>query len=112
MKWFKRRKKVDDKRDYLSGEFSTYEIGGGWGNSIQFTNEKMERVYGFKRARPENGDFLKCPMQSGKTAVWRFCDVELKRDPSDMFFANIKPVGYREDIEKEMENDEHTTSGN
>ena len=77
MKWFKRRKKVDDKRDYLSGEFSTYEIGGGWGNSIQFTNEKMERVYGFKRARPENGDFLKCPMQSGKTAVWRFCDVEL-----------------------------------
>ena len=75
-----------------------YDIGGGWGDAINVRNWKdgseIQRVVGWKTRRPVQGDRLRIPMTSGKTALFEFVEVEYLSDPPDMFFADVKFVAY------------------
>lgn len=76
---------------------TVYQIGGGWGNAIHFMPDSTTKVYGFKARRPQKGDELHVPMQSGRIGVYRFKEVDLMSDPDDMFFADVKLHHYHED---------------
>ncbi len=75
-----------------------YEVGGTWGSRIEWTDnaagESLRRVVGWKSPIPTKGDVLICAMKSGKTGVWVFMGIEYCMDPSDMFFADVCPLGY------------------
>lgn len=49
---------------------------------------------------PRVGDELLCEMESGKTARFRFIEVEVPRDPGDQYFAAVEDIGY-EDAKRE-----------
>lgn len=75
----------------------TFPYGGQWGDSISFFPEGQKgRVCGWKTPKPKRGDLLRVPMQSGRTAIFRFTNVDLTGDPADMFFADTEPVAYEE----------------
>jgi hypothetical protein len=76
----------------------TYEIGGGWGNTIQWFNYDKRRVTGWKQCKPRAGDILESRMESGKTGVFKFVEVEHCSDPHDMFFATVEDIGYKGEI--------------
>lgn len=80
---------------------SEFEIGGGWGNAIEWLGddqfEKKElsaantfRVAGWKRDKPKRGDFLKAEFVKSHM-VFKFTKVEPCGNPRDMFFADVKP---------------------
>lgn len=71
----------------------------GWGNSIYFSDYAKMKVAGHLRERPEVGDRLEAKLQSGKIGVFEFIEVKLMRDPPDQFFATVKPLGYKADLE-------------
>lgn len=73
---------------------TVYTIGGGWGNSIQWSDTSTWRVHGWKYRIPEVGDELRAPMTSGKTCRFVFLRVDHCWDPPDMFFANVYPIAY------------------
>ncbi|HEY1806069.1 MAG TPA: hypothetical protein VGG45_16465 [Terracidiphilus sp.] len=76
-----------------------YEIGGGWSDRISWWSEnQLTRVYGHKTPKPRAGDVLTCEMKSGKTGVWIFQSIEHCNDPPDMFFADVNPIGYTDEI--------------
>ena len=95
MSWFK-RKNIDP-----IVKPSIFELGGGWGNSIQIMGSDWTKghVYGFKTSRPRVGDELNMAMQSGRVIHGVFWKVERKTDPSDMFFGEIKWQQVTEDGE-------------
>jgi len=78
-----------------------YLIGGGWGNSIQWTRPEQfngELTYdsrfdchGWQRNIPEEGDSLKAEMERS-WLILEFVSVRRCGDPPDMFFAAVKPV--------------------
>lgn len=70
--------------------------GGTWGDSIEWFSVRELRVYGWKDVRPQVGDILKSSMQSGRVGIFVFTEVELKRDPPDMFFGTVKFHRYEE----------------
>lgn len=81
----------------------TYKAGGGWGDSIVIDKYAIDgkpfaRVHGWKNPLPVKGDLLLIPMESGKTIVGRFIKIEPCGDPPDMFFADVKLLGYEEEI--------------
>jgi hypothetical protein len=86
--------------DHLNKDTYIYNIGGGWGDAIRFTDESYKEVVGWKSRRPKAGDVLLVPMQSGKTGRFKFTSIEYCRDPKDMFFAEIDFIGYQENIDK------------
>lgn len=89
--------KVDHMKDFKDGKGRRFEFGGGWGDAIWFVdNAKMNRAYGWKSKRPDDGDFLLVKMESGQTGIFRFQNVDWKTDPADMFVADTLPVGYLE----------------
>ena len=77
-------------------EARTYNIGGGWGDRVQWVNWDSRRIVGWKQKRPRKGDILISPMESGKTAQFRFMEIEYLPDPPDMFFATVEDAGYLE----------------
>jgi len=80
-----------------------YRNHGEWGNRIAWTNWNSRQVHGWVLPRPREGDLLHWDMESGRTAVFRFTEVEHCRDPQDMFFGTVEDVGYVD------EHPEHTT---
>lgn len=85
---------------------NTYKVGeGGWGNNIEFfpswkADSDEQKVCGWKSNRPKVGDRLTVKMQSGKTLVFEFYDVEYMSDPPDMFFGKVKSLGYEDELPK------------
>lgn len=74
---------------------TVYKIGGGWGDSIQWSEDKARwRVHGWKYRIPEVGDELRAAMTSGKTCRFVFLRIDRCWDPPDMFFADVYPVAY------------------
>lgn len=65
-----------------------------WGNAINWLNFDTRCVSGHQYRIPKVGDFLIAEMTSGKLYKFKFIKVEQCRDPKDMFFANVKDVGY------------------
>ena len=78
-----------------------YQIGCGWGDSIQWQNpeefdcdwgEKSRfAVYGFKSKRPQIGSTLMGEFVESYIK-FEFISVDLKLDPKDMFFGIVKPI--------------------
>ena len=75
--------------------------GSYWGNSIKLSNSPatiisgtMLSVVGWKSSRPKPNDLLRMRMASGKVGLCIFVKVELCRDPADMFFGDVKMLGY------------------
>ncbi len=66
----------------------------GWGNSMFFMDWDKRRISGHMTPRPAIGDIVLSKMQSGKVARFELVEIELKRDPPDMFFATVKDLGY------------------
>jgi hypothetical protein len=78
-----------------------YGIGGIWGSSIQWSSstafdnwtgdeEQLFDVTGFKQQTPKVGQTLSGDFNKS-IIVFKFVSVERCRDPSDMFFAKVKP---------------------
>jgi len=92
-----RRVPVDPMADFHAGIGKRWRIGGVWGCRIEwFPDYAAQRVCGWMTPKPHKGDWLLCEMQSGKTGVWRFGEIEHCGDPHDMFFAPVKACGYEE----------------
>lgn len=66
----------------------------GWGNSIQFNDWEKRRLVGWTSPIPKKGDELIAEMFSGKLGKFLFVKVEPCIDPSDMWFATVKDLGY------------------
>lgn len=47
--------------------------------------------------QPRIGDVITTKMKSGKIGVFEIVKVEWCNDPRNMYFADVKPVGYWED---------------
>jgi hypothetical protein len=62
-----------------------------------FLPDAGTKVYGFMHGHPKVGDILEADMESGKVGLFEFIKVDSCRDPGDMFFADVKFVGYRDD---------------
>lgn len=72
--------------------------GGGWGNSIKWFDWDKRQIVGWKPTRPRKGDFINAKLASGKIAYFEIIKVDLKSDPNDMFFADVKDFGYEDEI--------------
>lgn len=70
--------------------------GGTWGDKVEWFHVGTRRVTGWKDERPIVGDILKSPMASGRVGIFVFTDVELMRDPPDMFFGTVEFHSYEE----------------
>lgn len=79
----------------------TYEVGGGWGNRIEWVNWGTRKIKGWRAVPPKVGDFLTSAMESGRTSVFRFVTVEQSKDPPDRFDATVEDVGYLDELDKE-----------
>lgn len=76
---------------------ATYDTRSSfWGNNVVWNSVANRRVHGWCEPRPVRGDILKSPMKSGRVGLFVFTDVEYCRDPHDMFFATVEPIGYEE----------------
>ncbi len=75
-----------------------WETGGGWANSIEWT-EPNKSVVGWKTPKPVKGDYLFSPMKSGRTGIFKFTNIKECYNPSDMFFADVEWIGYKGEIE-------------
>jgi hypothetical protein len=76
-----------------------YRTGSGWGDACYFFDYDTRRVSGHKQRIPHVGDLLESPMQSGRIGVYRFTQVERVGDPPDMFFATVKDIGFKDEID-------------
>lgn len=93
-----RKERVPPAPDLRDGA-TIYHLGGGWGNRIQwFTPGRI--VVGWKATRPQVGDGIASPMQSGQTMVYLITSVERAQGVWDMFFADVVPLRYMEYTEK------------
>lgn len=61
----------------------------GWGNSIYFTAFHLTPT-------PKEVDILRCKMESGKIARFKFDKVDVMSDPKDQFFATVSDLEYEE----------------
>ena len=88
--------------------FHMDSMGGGYGgNSIKYSNSPKKyssgsilHVVGWKANRPKKGDLLRTTGSSGNVAIGEFIKVELCSDPNDMFFGDVKVIGYDMDYMK------------
>lgn len=72
-----------------------YNIGGGWGDRIEWC-KKDHSIAGWKSRIPVEGDWLLTEMQSGREGLYQIKNVKPCKDPRDMFFADVEFVGYNE----------------
>lgn len=63
------------------------------GPSIYWWSYDNRRVCGHI-GKPVPGDVITAKMQSGKIAVFEIIKVDWCSDPSNMYFADVKDVGY------------------
>ena len=100
----KSNSKLNPKRNIWN-----FDGHNSWGNSIKFANNTRgpegfyTRIYGFisyPYPSIEDGDELRVQMQSGKTVAALIYNVEYCRDPRDMFFADVKPLGYLGELQE------------
>lgn len=77
---------------HSTGKTWIFKDHGRWGDNIAFMDGNIVkcRVYGHLTPLPEIGDKLEVDMASGLKLIFYFTKVEPCRDPSDMFFADIK----------------------
>jgi len=89
---------VQKPNPYDNRQPTWYKMGGIWGDRIEWMHEMKDdgtgRIVGWKTPAPEPGDFIICPMRSGKTGQFRLMKIERCNDPRDMFFADVKWAGY------------------
>lgn len=78
-----------------------YQTGGGWGDRIAFQDYKKGTVVGYKPRIPRVGDLLHAELQSGRTGVFRFTEIELT-SVHDMFFGHVEVVGYLDELEERL----------
>lgn len=62
---------------------------------ITWHNYDRRRVVGHN-GHPKIGDIFTSNMQSGKIGVFEIINVDWCGDPSNMYFADVKDVGYFE----------------
>lgn len=74
-----------------------------WGNNIEWTDRPevvrgyvIVKVVGWISPLPQNGDWYKQRMESGKTAILELSGINCPGDPKDMFFARAVFKGYEE----------------
>ncbi|MEV4127055.1 hypothetical protein [Nocardia sp. NPDC049707] len=74
----------------------------GWGDAMFWFRNPDEdgrgTVHGHLRQRPQPGDRIVCPMQSGRNAIF---EVQVDGnsypfDPPDQYFVNVAFVDYEE----------------
>ncbi|KKM73988.1 hypothetical protein LCGC14_1404960 [marine sediment metagenome] len=70
----------------------------GWGNSIGWSKYPT-RIDGHLARKPKDGDYVTCAMESGRVGVFQVTSVEHCGDPADMFFADVKPIGYEDELD-------------
>ena len=71
---------------------------GAWGRTITW-DEFPYRLHGWWSPLPcENDILLSDRLESGRTGAWRFAKVRACGDPQDMFFAEMEPLGYTDEI--------------
>lgn len=70
------------------------ELCKSWGNNIRWIDFDTRSIVGHQHKIPVKGDFLLSKMTNGKIVKFKFVDVYPQRDPSDMFFAKVKDIGY------------------
>lgn len=100
---FKRKPKEPTLLLKPRADADLYQIGGGWGDRISWWPEnQLTHVSGHKTPKPQAGDVLICEMKSGKTGVWIFQNIDHCGDPPDMFFADVNPIGYSDEIDFEL----------
>lgn len=73
-----------------------------WGDRINIIGNMMGeegqfRIVGWLFNKPTDGDRLIYECESGKLAEGIICETEYQRDPNDMFFATVFPIGYYND---------------
>lgn len=81
-----------------------YEIGGSWGNSIEWEpGDQFDEpggseftVCGWKPCIPKVGDYLEGNFKKGRVR-FKFIEVERMDIPHDMFFGTVKVLCYVED---------------
>lgn len=87
----------------LRDGFDTFALRGDncWGDSIMWwPTGQTERVAGWTSPRPQDGDRLLVPMESGRWGVYVLADVKRMPDPRDQWFARARgPIGYADDSE-------------
>jgi len=69
-------------------EIKTYNL------RVTFTNFDKRKCYGYTNFNIKKGDCLNVKMESGRTFIFEFKKIDFMRDPSDMFFAKLKDIGY------------------
>lgn len=78
-----------------------FTVGGGWGNAIHIEWDDMKQevfsLHGHKTPKPQVGDILMVPMQSGKRVVAIFIEIRPCDDPPDMFFGKAFAKCYEEE---------------
>lgn len=77
---------------------NTYRIENhqGWGNRIGWSKYPTD-INGHLSRKPVAGDFIICQMKTGRNGVFKVTEVEYMRDPPDMFFATVEPLGYEDE---------------
>jgi hypothetical protein len=66
-----------------------------WGNSIQWRDYENRNLYGFiKNPKVKFGDEFRDKMESGKVMRFEVIELDYKYNPTDMFFATVKDIGY------------------
>lgn len=69
----------------------------GWGDSVNFDKGEGDRrkIHGFlSNPGLDVGDIVTSPMTKGGVGRWMITKIEHCRDPRDMFFADVKFIGY------------------
>lgn len=66
----------------------------GWGNTIKIFDWDERQLVGWLTPMPNEGDEVRIKMESGKVARFEITKMEPCGDPVDMFFADVKDVGY------------------
>lgn len=86
LKQFHRRPKRVEPRPNAN-EYEADGLNCAW------LNWDQRRVSGFTRPRPVVGDVLFAKMESGRTALFVFVEVDHMHDVHDQYFATVKELG-------------------
>jgi hypothetical protein len=65
-----------------------------FGNTIRFFNFEHRRLVGWLDPKPKVGDEVRTKMESGRIGCFEISKIEPTGNPEDMFFADVKDLGY------------------
>jgi hypothetical protein len=89
-------KRLFGRQPKLTGRQINMWEHNSWGNALHWTDWKIRKLHGWLDDRPRVGDLINAKMKSGKIAQFIVINVELCRDPTDMFFCDLSDFGYKE----------------